>query len=353
MIQMLLLLMAAVLILSALGGGGQFLGLLILSAFIVGTGYFLMTQFDALRHPNAFVNYLHARNFLSQGKIQQALEHYDKALSMNPDLQIAQRDKAELLQMIGDHQSAGALLDGLREQAPQKTKPFKMRLDSAIKTADWESVIRICEEMMQENPDYLDSWLQRAQAYMNLERYEDAKADYHYYIQQKPNYAPAYVGLGQSHLSLGNLADAESAFDQAIGINARFSAAYAGRGFVRAMRDNLDGAYEDANRATQLAPQEVGPYLTRGYVYALYGEYQEAFDDFQYALEREPDYHYATAGIAVTHRMQGNNLQAEAMWKTLTKRDPRYQDIDWVLKRFGWQGPLAEAGQQIVDRIQA
>jgi len=351
-IQLLLIAMATILVLNVLGGGGSALGLLLVSILIVGLGWYMFTQLDALRHPNAFINYLHARNFQSQGKVEQALEHYDKALSMNPELETARRAKAELLQIIGQYNAAR---DVLQTAEPQKQKKdlFKMRIKSAQETENWQEMVSISEDMMQENPDHLESWLQRAQAYMNLERYAEAKADYQHFTEKRSNYAPAYAGLGQANLSLGDLEAAESAFNQAIEVSPKFAAAYAGRAFVRAMRDNLDGAYEDAERAAQLAPQDTGTYLARGYVYAVYGEYQQAFDDFQYALELEPEYHYATAGIAITHRLQGNNLQAEAMWKTLIKRDSRYADIDWVLKRFGWQGDLAEAGRKIVSRVQA
>ena len=351
--QLLLVAMATVLVLNVIGGSiSEALGLMLSSILIVGFGWYMFTRLDALRHPNAFINYLHARNFQSQGKVTQALAHYDKALSMNPELETARRAKAELLQIIGQYSAAR---DVLQTAEPQKQKKdlFKMRIKSAQETENWQELVSICEDMMQDNPDHLESWLQRAQAYTNMERYADAKADYEHFIEKRSNYAPAYAGLGQVNLSLGDLEAAENAFNQAVEVSPRFAAAYAGRAFVRAMRDNLDGAYEDAEHAAQLAPQDAGTYLARGYVYAVYGEYQQAFDDFQYALELEPDYHYATAGIAITHRLQGNNLQSEAMWKTLVKRDPRYADIDWVLKQFGWQGDLAEAGRKIVSRVQA
>jgi tetratricopeptide (TPR) repeat protein len=338
---------AAMLIFGIIGGGGSFLGLLILMLFLGGGGYVLATQFDAFRRPGAFINFLHARNFLSQGKVQQALEHYDKALDMNPDFEIARREKAAVLMAIGSHSEAGDTLDQFGDEAARKIQVFRMKVTSLLTQGKWQEVIALCDEMIEQNPDYAGSYLSRAHAQQQIGHITEAMWDYEAFIERKPNHAPAYASLAQIYMAQGLLEKAEDAFSTAIERRPKFGASYAGRGYVRAMRGEIDTAYDDAETAIHYEPKNPGSYLARGYALALSSNYQDAFDDFQQALDLQPDYPFAVVGMAITHQLQGNRLQSGALWRTLVKREPRFAEPDHAVKFFGLRGDAAEAARSI------
>ncbi|TVR23645.1 MAG: hypothetical protein EA396_02865 [Anaerolineaceae bacterium] len=332
--------------------GVELFGLFLLIVFLLGGGYFLAAQFDAFRRPNAFINYLHARNFLSQGKVNQALEHYDKALSMNPSLEVARREKAALLMMMENPAGAEQVLEEAIEQSPDETRLYQMRIRSLMNKHDYSGVLTESERILRNKPDYTLAYLHRAIAHHNMDRLSEAADDYERFIESNPRNLPAYANLAEVYISLRQPARAAELYDDAINQNARFAPAYAGRGFLRAMGGDFDAGLDDAERAVKLAPDQPGVYYGRGCVLALMDDPQAAFDDFQYALELDADYHYAIAAMAATHELGRRRLQADATWRTLVKRDRRYADVEWVLTRYGWQGKLEDAARAIIGRIE-
>ncbi len=348
-----LIFFAAMIILTSIGGGGQFLGLVVLMIVLGGGGFLLARQFGAFQHPNAFINYLHARNFLSQGKLQQALEHYNKALQMNPNMDVARRERDALSLVMENPQLAKQPLGDPFSADPSEQGLYQMRVKTLISQQDYEGVLAETERILNTYPDYKKALYYRALAHQHLENLTQAAQDYETYLEQDPRHLAAYANLAEIYIQLRQPERAKAQYDSAIVQDKRFAPAYAGRGFLVAMDGDYEAALADAEYAVQLADDQPGVYYSRGGVYALMGEEQAAFDDLQYALDLNADYHYAIAAMAAVHQLRKHQLQADAMWKTLVKQDPRYTEIDWVLNRYGWQGTLEQAARELVQRISA
>jgi tetratricopeptide (TPR) repeat protein len=350
-----LIFFATVIILTSIGGGGSVLGFVALMSLLIGGGFFLARQFGVLNHPNAFINYLHARSFLGQGKIPQALEHYDKALQMNPNLDVARREKEALLLMLNNPNLTPNHHPDPFNTTPNEKQLFDMRVKALMNQKDYEGVLQEAETFLNSHPDYQKAIYFRAQAYHQLENLEQAAQDYELYIQHVPNQLDAYANLAEVYIQLRQPERAKAHYDNALNRDSRFSAARAGRAFLLGMQGDYQAALADAEYAIELDTNKgiahPGPYYSRGCIYALMGDEQAAFDDLQYALDLKPDYHYAIAAMAVVHQLRNHRLQADAMWKTLIRQDARYTDIQWVLNRYGWQGTLEQSARELVQRM--
>jgi hypothetical protein len=118
-------------------------------------------------------NYL-AHNHLgfalfTEGKIEEAIDHYNKAISIRPNA-IDYSNRGVTYAQLGQHQRA---------------------------IEDYNNAIRL-------KPDYAVVYYNRGNSYRELGQYQQAIADYNEAIHLKPNYVQAYNNRGNTYLHQGN-----------------------------------------------------------------------------------------------------------------------------------------------------
>ena len=75
-------------------------------------------------------------------------------------------------------------------------------------------------------PDNVDAYISRGNAKGELERYQEAIADYSQALQLQPDNAYAYDHRGFAYFVLGQYRDAIADYDQALQLRPDFAAAY-------------------------------------------------------------------------------------------------------------------------------
>lgn len=346
----LLMILAAVLMGYSLvaGSGGNTFGLILVLIGLGIGGYILQSRFHAMTKPAAYINYLHARNYLEQRKLQLALEHLDKALALNPSLRPAQVLRSAVLLQMGRPGGVVNNIDELMKQNPRDISLYKARIALNISQEKYGSVVMDANQMINIDPSVPEGYLFRAYARHRLEQYELALPDYKQFVSRVPGHAPALVSLGEVYFHLGDIENAQQAYTQAIASISNFGPAYSNRGFLLAAYGDVSGGMADAQKGVEYSPKEPGVYYNRGCIYAILGEYENAFADFQKALEIKLDYSHAVAATAITHYLAGSREQAQTIWKQLILQEEGFADWEWVRERFGWTGDLKDAAQNLV-----
>ena len=138
-------------------------------------------------------------------------------------------------------------------------------------------------------PDYADAYINRGNAYCNLNKYDEALADYNKAIDLKPDDVDAYCNRGSIYGKLGKINEAFADFSKAIDLKPDFAVAYTGRGVAFWYLGKYNKAIVDFNKAIELKPDYVRAYNNRGNVYGKLGKYNEAIADFNKAIELKPD----------------------------------------------------------------
>jgi serine/threonine protein kinase/Flp pilus assembly protein TadD len=163
----------------------------------------------------------------------------------------------------------GLALDGLKE------------FDSAIETFD---------RVIQVNPEFFDAWNNRGEAYLNLNRTQEAIADfekavtldrsrsfvplnnlgklylrekeykraikfYEKAIEVKKDYLPALIGKGHSQRALKQYTDAISSYDRALAVNYNSFEAWYSKGLTQEAIGKYDEAINSYRRAVEIKPQ--------------------------------------------------------------------------------------------------
>lgn len=163
-----------------------------------------------------------------QGRLAEAIEDYDRAISLEPDYVRALNNRGSARLVQGDHEAA---------------------------IRDFNQALRL-------DPAYAESYYNRGLALDYLGDKEGAIRDYGAAIDLKPDFADAYYGRGGARANVGDLGGAVEDFSAALEIDQDHARAYLRRGVVRDVLGDVAGACLDwraaADRGSEEAANRLG-----------------------------------------------------------------------------------------------
>jgi tetratricopeptide (TPR) repeat protein len=169
---------------------------------------------------------------------------------------------------------------------------------------------------------HLRRW--RAFALRDLERFEEALADFGRDIELRPDNARSWACRAETLRLMGRYEDALLDIDRSVELDPASDWAIAERGAIHRALGAHEEALADFTRAIELDPANVWYRYQRGYTYEELERYEEALADFERALELEPanDWYIAQRGYALyrLHRYE----EALADFTRAIELDPAY-----------------------------
>lgn len=198
----------------------------------------------------------------------------------------------------------------------------------------------------------------RGNAYVSLQRYDEALADFVEALRLDARNETAYVGRGNVHFwrgendlalqdfgqaikldprdanphhgrgnvyfNQGRYEEAIKSYSEAIRINPKFFNAYSGRSNVYAELKQTDRAISDLSQALKLNPTYVNALVNRGNNYVLAKRFDEAIVDYDRALALQPDTVLAWSGRAGAYGLKKDYEHAIADFTKALDLDPSY-----------------------------
>jgi len=184
---------------------------------------------------------------------EEARDHLDEALALEPEHPRALLLDADLALDAGDGERAGGALDTLVELVPRAAAVHNRR--------------GIARELVGDRAG--------------------AEASFREAIRIDRSHRDAWINLGRVLRRHGEHAEAFDAFDTAVGLQEGDPDAHLGRGLTLAARHRLDAAVADFRRAAELAPNDAEPLLALGDLQRDLGRTEEAVATYREALARE------------------------------------------------------------------
>ncbi len=165
----------------------------------------------------------------AQGKLQEAVKIYEKAIQLKPDFAEAYFNRGNALKEIG-------------------------QLELAVESY---------EKAIQFKPDYAMAYSNRGNILQELGQLTRAIESHDEAIQLKPDYAEAYCNRGNALKEIGQLTQAEKSYETAIQFKPDFAMAYCNRGNVLKELGQLDEAARHMQIAVEKCPNnaQVSGYL--------------------------------------------------------------------------------------------
>ncbi len=140
------------------------------------------------------------------------------------------------------------------------------------------------------NSAYPRAHYNRAEAYWQLNRYDEALADYTRAIELEPSLSSAYWGRGDVKKAQGLLDAAMPDFDKAIQLDVNNEKIYNSRGNLKVQMKRYALAIVDFDKAISIDPRYANAYNNRGNARHYLGYYQTALADYNKAIELNTDF---------------------------------------------------------------
>ncbi len=226
------------------------------------------------KYPGKIVDayYNRANYYTKQGRIEEALRDYDRALTLNSNVPRIWYNKGLLLAQMDKSDSALVSFDRVLALDPKHIDALNNRGAMRYRKGDSAGAIADFTRVLELNPRYRDAYLNRAIAYAERKEFEKSVADRRKGIDLDPANAENYEEynlLGAALQRLGRHPEAITAFDRAIGsapANAKIGSYYLARSYSWFTLKDHARALADAREALRRG-EKVDP----GYLRSLGG----------------------------------------------------------------------------------
>jgi tetratricopeptide (TPR) repeat protein len=209
----------------------------------------------------------------AEGKIKEAIDYYNKAISITPDYIYFYNNRGAAYAKLGQYQRA---------------------------IEDYNQAIRL-------KPDHPGAYYNRGLAYADLGQYQLAIENFNSSIRLKLDNADAYNNLGTTYLKCGQYQQAIENCNQAIRLKPNDANGYYNRGIAYGKLGQHQREIEDYNQAIRLTPDDADAYYNRGTAYGALGQYQSAMENWNQAIRLKPNYAEAYNNRGTFYLMKGDN----------------------------------------------
>lgn len=191
-------------------------------------------------------------DFAKDGKFAEAVEHYTKAIEINPKSINALLNRSTAYETLGDHKKALADLTSLLSVSPNYVVAYVNRAWSHGRHKEYAEALEDCNKALSIDPKCAAAFNNRAAVYNDLGQYDKSLDDSTKAIDLAPHLAAAYDtrGVARRHLKQFQLAIDD--FNKALSLNPKLGEAYYNRAQAYKALGDTGHATSDEAKAKEL-----------------------------------------------------------------------------------------------------
>ncbi len=259
------------------------------------------------------------------GRHDEAMEHFQQALAINPNYAQAHNNLGNALHLRGRTDEA---LPHYHRAIELKPNYAKARCNLGVTLADLgqtEAAVAEYEEALRIEPNSAESHYNMAVALTRLKKIDDAIAHYRRAIELKDDYVEAYNNLGSLLAATGRNQEGIGFLLIATELNPAHASAHANLGLALVRLGQIDPAVACFRRAMELNPND--PKLKKHLAEALARRGESAAGDSSRG-DAETQFNL---GMALAE--QGKYAEAVAHWREAMRQQPNQIA---VVSRLAW-----------------
>jgi tetratricopeptide (TPR) repeat protein len=306
-----------------------------------------LSQLVKERPKDATIQYTLGRAYLRKGNTDAALNSFQEALRLNPQLVQARALAADASMRRGDFTGAARLSDDLVAQTNGNPAARLLRAEALTGLGNFGEANRVVDELSREFPNAVEPRLQLAALRLAQKRYSEAEEIYRALYQANRKDLRALRGLV-------NTMSAEQHYDAAIQLLNQEKAA---PGAPVAQLDalladaalrgrKLDIAVQQYSRLVTDTPNSAFDHLRLGDAYLQKGNTQQAVSEFQTAQKLNPKDAETNVMLAQSLNQAGKTTDAERSYREALALQP---DNPFVKNNLAYL--LAEKGGNLDDAL--
>ena len=225
-----------------------------------------------------------------QDEYRSAIDHYTKAVELNPEYAEAYNQRGNAYTGAGDFDQAIADYTQAIDLNRDYTNAYTNRGNAYTKKGLFSPAVRDHNIAIGLDPNFAEAYNNRGNAYAGAGDFDQAIADYTQAIDLKSDYAEAYGNRARVYARTFVLDKAVADYTQAVALETGAAEAYYSRGRAYLNTDEIPEAIQDFNKAIELNSEYAEAYYSRGTTYLNTDEIPEAIQDFSKAIELNSEY---------------------------------------------------------------
>ena len=223
-----------------------------------------------------------------QGKFEEALVSYDKALVLNPGLVEAFNNRGVVLEAMNRLEEALASYDRALALNPDLITVIKNRGNVMTALDRTDGALANYDRALALNPGDADAFNGRGNVMKKLHRIREAEEMFRRAILLNPDSAEAHCNLGSVLIDLGKPDQAEAVLRRAVALHPDFAIALHNLGTALIKLDRSDEAVVVIRRAVALHPDLAGAHHNLGVALMELGRLTEAREAAERAVALAP-----------------------------------------------------------------
>ena len=280
----------------------------------------LIGQAIRIRKDNPFYYYNLGNALKAQGKIDDAVAGYKRALVLKPDYAEAHNNLGIILNEQGKRDDAVAHYERALALMPDLVYTHNNLANTLVEQGRIDDAVAHYERALVLKPDYADAHNNLGIALVAQGRIDDAVAHYDRALILNSNNADAHNNLGAVLKDRGRIDDAMAHYDRSITINPDHADAWNNRGIVLAEMGKVDDATAHYERAIAINPDHAEAQCNLGNALKEQGKFDDAMAHYERAITIKPD--YAEAHLSRTEIKTFRRGDADlALLEALADRD--------------------------------
>jgi tetratricopeptide (TPR) repeat protein len=252
-------------------------------------------------------NYLAHNNLgtalAAEGKKEEAIAHYRKAIEINPTFTIAHLNLGAALVAQGRIEEA---LAAIKMNPNQEEAHFHLGVVLAAQGRNEEAIAHYLVAI-KINPNYDDAHYNLANLLMKQGKIEEAIDNYSKAIKINPDHADAHCNLADVFVKQNKIGQAIEHFREAVRITPSSFASLNNLGVNLEKQLKHDEAASYYRRALVVEPKNPGIYFNLGVALGNKGKVKEAIEHFRQAIYLKPDYEEARRALKLALEMDQQN----------------------------------------------
>ncbi|MBB5060843.1 tetratricopeptide (TPR) repeat protein [Granulicella aggregans] len=321
----------------------------------------------------------------AQQNYREAVQHYERALIINPKLADTLHNLSVAFLAIGRPEDAIPCSERAVHLRPNIAELHCHLGDALRLNGQLEKAIPSYQEALRQRRGYVAALNNLGVTFEALGRLDEAAEQYRYAqickpdeaepfnnlgnvlsakslfaeaIQQyeaalkiRPDYAEAHNSLGAAFEQMGSLREAVSHYTQALSINPGLAEAFYGLGNTLIAFGKVKEGRLCLEKAISLKPLYAAAYNNLGISYSQWGEFDEARRCYESTLRIEPRYAEARSNLSVLQLLEGDFstgwLNYEYRWET-----PLFHAHKPIFEQPIWRGELLNGSRILLHSEQ-
>jgi tetratricopeptide (TPR) repeat protein len=247
---------------------------------------------------------------LQKGSLDEAMGHFQMVLQIDPDNTDAHNNLGIALLRKGSVDEAIAQYQTALQIKPDSADAHNNLGNALLKKGSVDDAIAQYQTALQIKPDNADAHDNLGSALLQKGKVDEAIAQYQMALQIKPDYVLACYNLGIALLQKGRVDEAVAHFQEALQIKPDYAEAHVTLGGALRQKGRLDEAMAHFQKALEINPDSVEAHDNLGTVLLQKGKVDEAMVHFQKALDINPGYVEACNNLGVALRQKGRMDEA-------------------------------------------